>query len=278
MVLRWGDGMERDAQRVCLLVLLLLAVFVARPGSAETNEPFLFLETGSGLSFHKEMYMLPVTYSEAYNGRQTEVVFQISAKHGIFSSRFYFGYSQICFWQAYDFKNSAPFRETNYNPEIFYRFPVRGFQGGDLSADMGFEHESNGQKMPFSRSWNLLYVMPHLHRDNLLVRVKLRYRIPEDEKESPLDPVGDDNPDITDYLGFSDIHVSYLLREKHFFHLTLRGLIGCGRGGVSLNYSYPVSDNEASYFVLRLWHGYGENLADYRRNLTRIGLGISFVR
>ena len=239
---------------------------------------YQMIRTGSGLSLHKEMFMLPVTYSNEYNNKQTEAVFQISAKHGIFGSRLYFAYTQISFWQAYDKDNSAPFRETNYNPELFYRFKPFSYASGHIGADLGFEHESNGQRPPVSRSWNLLYVSPYYYNSNLLLHLKLRYRVPEDDKAAPDAPIGDDNPDITDYLGHGDLLIYYKLPHNHTIHLKARGNFGTGRGGFYLMYNFPVPKSDNSFFTIRFSHGYGESLVDYRKSLTRIGVGISFRR
>lgn len=260
---------------------IFIAIFVLSTApifAQQTSEPFQMIRTGAGLTLHKEMFMLPVTYSDEYNDARTEAVFQISAKHRIFNSRLYFAFTQISFWQAYDHNNSAPFRETNYNPEIFFRFKTMPFQSGQLGADVGFEHESNGQRPPVSRSWNLLYACPYYYSDNFLMYLKLRYRIPEDEKETPGAAVGDDNPDITDYLGYSDLDLFYKFWNKHSLHLRLRGNIGKGRGGVCLNYSFPVPKSHLSFLSFRVSHGYGESMVDYNIKLTRIGVGIMFNR
>ncbi len=75
-----------------------------------------------GLSLHKKNYILPLTWSSDYKSEETELIFQLSAKVQIRKSRFYFGFTQVSFWQAYHHDLSVPFRETNYNPEFFYRF------------------------------------------------------------------------------------------------------------------------------------------------------------
>ena len=258
----------------CLWVVLL----AAPAGAEEPEEGFQMIHTGSGLSLHKEMYMLPATWSDEYNSQQTEAVFQLSAKHRLFGSRFYFAYTQISFWQAYDYNNSSPFRETNYNPELFYRFGQIPFRSGHLGADAGFEHESNGQLPPVSRSWNLLYLNPYYYRSNVLLYVKFRYRIPEDEKAYPGAPVGDDNPDILDFMGYSDVHLYVRFLQKHMIHLMLRGNPDTGKGGLSLNYSLPVPKSDQSFLCLRFSHGYGESLVDYKKSINRVGLGIMFAR
>ncbi len=263
-----------------ILTYLILGIIFLLPGlPADAKEPmanFQMIRLDPGLSLHKEMYMLPVTISDKYDGAQTEAVFQISAKHRVFRTRFYFAYTQISFWQAYDSKRSAPFRETNYNPEIFYRTKRFSFLNGGIGADIGFEHESNGQRVPLSRSWNLLYFAPYYYNDNFLLYLKLRYRIPEDEKESPGNAIGDDNPDITDYLGYSLMHIQFKFAADHLLHLKLQGNIGQGNGGIALSYSLPVPLGEESYFVFRFSRGYGESLVDYKEYLDRVGIGVMF--
>lgn len=258
------------------LVLIMLPAICA--GAEDSSETFQIIRTGPGLSLHKEMFMLPATYSDEYHSARTEAVFQVSAKHRIFNTPIYFAYTQISFWQAYDRNNSAPFRETNYNPELFYRTNRFPFYGGQVGADIGFEHESNGQKPPISRSWNLIYACPYYYHSDFLLYLKLRYRLPEDPKESPNAAIGDDNPDITDYLGYSDLHLYYRFAWNHTVHLMIRGNMHTGKGGVVLNYSLPVPKSATSFFILRLSHGYGESLVDYNRSLTRIGVGIMFAR
>ena len=239
---------------------------------------FQMISVGDGLTLHKEMFMLPVTYSDKYNQAQTEMVFQLSAKHRMFGTRFYFAYTQISFWQAYDQKNSAPFRETNYNPEIFFRAKPIAFHGGMLGADIGYEHQSNGQSELQSRSWDVVYVSPHFSHDDLLVYLKLRYRIPESDKDSLAEGVGDDNPDITDFLGYNDLHAYYELGRDHKVHAMLRGNLRTGKGAAGLTYCFPVPKATGSSFVIRITHGYGESLVDYKQSLTRVGIGVMFMR
>jgi len=247
-------------------------------GAQNDSLEFQMIHKGHGLSLHKETYMMPLTYSNEYSGIRTEAVFQLSAKHQIFRTSFYFGYTQISFWQAYDSEHSSPFRETNYNPELFYRLKGYRFHGGKFGADIGAEHESNGQIPPVSRSWNLLYASPFYYRSNILLYLKFRYRLPEDEKEFENSPVGDDNPDITDYLGYNDFHAFYRFLRHHMVHLTLRGSIVTGKGCAALNYSFLLPTGKVSYLNIRLFHGYGESLVDYNRKLTRIGVGLMFSR
>lgn len=203
---------------------------------------------GEGLSLHKEMYLMPATWTEEYQGKETEVVFQLSAKQRAFKTNLYFGYTQQSFWGAYNTDASAPFRESNYNPEVFYRFKPGSFSSWGLGnssfvkglgADIGFEHESNGQSLPLSRSWNRLYFIPGYTNDNLLVQLKLSYRLPEDNKENPDATKGDDNPDITDYYGHAELNVYQQFYKSYMVHLMLRGNGRTKKGAIAMTYSLP---------------------------------------
>jgi phospholipase A1/A2 len=78
---------------------------------------------------YKKNYLLPVTYTanEMENRNEIETAFQISVEKPI--SYNFFGldesinaaYTQKSFWQTA--KDSSPFRETNYEPEIFIQLP-----------------------------------------------------------------------------------------------------------------------------------------------------------
>ena len=111
-----------------------------------------------------------------------------------------------------------------------------------------------------------------------MVYVKARYRIPEDDKPFPESPEGDDNPDITDYLGHSDIHLYYALPKGLLLHFLMRGYIGTDKGNVSLNTSFPLTGDSDSFFLVRLFSGYGESMMDYNKSINRIGVGFMFVR
>jgi len=64
-----------------IIVVVVSIVFSISAHSQEAAIPFQITRTNSGLSLHKEMFMLPVSYSNEYNREQTEKVFRLSAKH-----------------------------------------------------------------------------------------------------------------------------------------------------------------------------------------------------
>lgn len=85
-------------------------------------------EIEKGLSLRKPNYLLPLmNSSQDIAGRQnTEIKFQISFKQFLGRVKGFdlFGaYTQKSMWRMFDQENSRPFRETNYNPEIYFRSP-----------------------------------------------------------------------------------------------------------------------------------------------------------
>ncbi|MDB5972859.1 MAG: Phospholipase [Hydrocarboniphaga sp.] len=238
---------------------------------------YSIVSVSKGLSTHKPMYILPATYSPDYTGAQTEVIFAISAKVQLFGTPFYFGYSQRSFWQVYDSDRSRPFRETDYNPELFYRWTPDPKKWHYWGADIGAEHESNGQDVPDSRSWNRLYIAPFRAEGKSLWYLKAWYRIPEDKKKTPDDPKGDDNPDIEDHYGYGEIHYQQQIGKRQVIHTMVRMNPETGHGALNVNYTIPSRDGSVFYQVY-LWQGYGESLLDYDRSITRIGVGVAFSR
>lgn len=251
---------------------------VVDPGLWAPAADFQIVHEGPGLTLHEEMFILPYTHADRYHGEQAEVVFQLSAKQAVAGSRLYFAYRQLSYWQAYNVEESAPFRNTDYNPSLFYRTPRRPWKGGLVGADLGFEHESNGQRDELSRSWNQFFLAPHFQAGGLLARLNLRWRVPEDPKEDPDSAKGDDNPDINDYLGHADLHLYYRWDSGYQLHLLARGNPATGRGFASLNLSRPLPREQAAWLVVTVSHGYGESLLDYDRIVSRAGIGFMLAR
>lgn len=242
------------------------------------SESYNTVSVARGISMHKPMYVFPASYSPQYDGAETEFIFQISAKYRLFGQSLYFGYTQKSFWQVYNQDASRPFRETNYNPEIFYRFipddPARWRHWG---ADLGLEHESNGEALPLSRSWNRLYFAAFRAEGKNLLYLKTWYRIPDPPKKSPDDPKGDDNPDIYRYYGYGEIHYSRQIGNQQVLGSMIRGNPRTGRGGLSLTWSAP-NEGGTLFYAVSLWHGYGESLIDYDNRVTRLSFGIMLSR
>ncbi len=220
-------------------------------------------------------------FEEAFPGEDiqldnTEVKFQISFKFPVVKNLFgdngdlYAAYTNRSFWQLYN-KNSAPFRETNHQPEFWLRFyndwEFLGFR--NVINDFGIVHQSNGRSNVLSRSWNRIYARFVFERQNLAFAIQPWYRIEED-------PDDDDNPDIEDYMGNFEFLGAYKA-GKHTFSLMFRNNLDFdrNRGAAQLDWSFPIHGHLRGY--VQWFNGYGESLIDYNENVNSIGMGIKLT-
>jgi phospholipase A1 len=241
------------------------------------------------LMTHRSNYILPFSYNSSPNEEpfqanstgedveRTEVKFQLSLKVKLWQDIFgkdvdmWFGYTQKSFWQLYDFAESSPFRETNYEPEVLFNFRTH-FRLLGMDARMitvGFNHQSNGRSEPYSRSWNRIVGNLGLERGNTTLLLKTWYRIPDSDEK-------DNNPDLDDYMGYGEIW-GYYVWNGHRFGVMLRNNLkfNDNRGAVQLEWTIPISDRVG--FYIQYFNGYGESLLDYYDNANRISLGLILI-
>ncbi len=235
-----------------------------------------------GLYPYKTTYLLPVTYdTKEKDGRsQYETKFQLSFEkpltYNIFglNETISFAYTQKSYWQTS--RESSPFRESNYQPEVFVTIPYKNENSSLKGYKVSLLHESNGQAEEKSRSWNRIYLESYFQYSNLFLIPRVWYRIPEKSNK-------DDNKDIDKYLGFGDLTLFYPYK-KHTFELKLRNNLRFNKdnkGAVEFNWSFPLPSflnitNSFGYF--QVFSGYGDSLIDYDREINKIGLGIAFTR
>ncbi|MDI9246463.1 phospholipase A [Marinobacter sp. CHS3-4] len=243
-----------------------------------------------GFVGHRPMYILPFSYLKNANRQPVsprtgvaqydypldnqEAKYQISFKvpllTGMLDDRttLWFGYTQKSFWQVYNTDDSAPFRETNYEPELFVRYETNyDFGPGKLNGvTLGFNHESNGQSEPRSRSWNRVTASAAYSYGRWLFVLQPWYRMPESASE-------DDNADIERYLGHANYLAIYRWSENRTLSLKLmNNLRSDNKTSVELGYSFPMGDTMKGY--IHYYNGYGESLIDYNQRVQRIGVGI----
>jgi phospholipase A1/A2 len=253
-------------------------------------EKAIFSFSGSFVG-HRPMYILPFSYLRNANRTPTsprtgttgfdyeldnqEAKYQISFKVPLLTgfldgpTTLWFGYTQKSFWQVYNTDESAPFRETNYEPEIFLRYATNYDIGpGTLNgATIGFNHESNGQSEPRSRSWNRIKASVAYSYNRWLFILQPWYRLPESNSE-------DDNADIQRYLGYANYLTVYRWTEDRTLSLNLMNNLRSdgNKTSVELGYSFPMGDTVKGY--IHYYNGYGESLIDYNQRIQRIGIGI----
>jgi phospholipase A1 len=237
---------------------------------------------------HQENYLLFAKYSTQPNDKpfepllalapnarglsNTELAFQLSFKTKMLedlTSRhadLWFGYTQQSFWQAYSKRESSPFRETNYQPELMLVAPT-GFRilGMDNRfINLGLAHQSNGQPSILSRSWNRVYLQTGFERGDFTLLARVWKRLSENRAT-------DDNPDILDYMGHGDL-VGTWRRNGHQVSMLVRRNLHTDRGAVQVGWAFPLVDQLKGY--VQVFSGYGQSLIDYNSFQRTLGLGV----
>lgn len=212
------------------------------------------------------------SYSWGNDAKKNEMKFQISLGfplwRDILGENTLLGasYTQGSWWQAFNHDQSAPFRETNYEPQVFLGWVTNyEFMGWTIKdVELGANHQSNGRSEPTSRSWNRLYVRMMAQNGNWVAELKPWYRLNEKAHK-------DDNPEITKYLGYYRARLGYNWGKSV---LSLEGHYNwnSGFGNAELGWSYPINSSVRIY--TQLFSGYGESMIDYDFKQTRFGVGL----
>lgn len=191
---------------------------------------------------------------------------------GIKTFRMWVAYSQQSNWQIFNTRNSSPFRETNYEPELIATLGTGNASGLKL-INLGWMHQSNGRPLPESRSWNRLYLQGGWEWNNTTSFLARGWRrISED-------PAKDDNPDITDYVGKADLVARWEPMDKsQAVAILLRNNLSGkhNRSFVQIDWATPAKFGNAARVHVQITSGYGESLIDYNYRQTTLGLGFSF--
>lgn len=260
----------------------LPAEVVSKTQSAE-REPELDV-----LTFHRSNYFLTGFTHD------TQIKFQFSFKYDLWPNRgsqtVYLAYTQKSLWDIYE--ASAPFRESNYAPEIFYAHYHSQDRGqpdpgcGLFSEQIGFEHESNGESSPASRAWNRAFVDARATCNGGvgygLIAVRLWY---------PLFGLAD-NPRIRQTQGYAELlfgvgldddpaHANGLatvaLRKGTSRQLEKGSIQADARFRPIYRSVLGADFKFAPYLWLQFFTGYGETLGSYDRATTSLRLGIGFT-
>ncbi|MEE3877300.1 phospholipase A [Vibrio sp. YYF0003] len=232
-------------------------------------------------------YILPVLYTsdinqEAYrerdwfgNLKDTEAKYQLSFKVPLSTTsiflpgdRFFFGFTLRSWWQLYAGDISRPFRETNYQPTVFYVTPIEThLYGYHLFLGAGVKHSSNGQSGELSRSWNYVYGSVIAEKGNLAFRLKPWIRLSENKDD-------DDNPDLLDYMGHFEAGMVYKYNSLEFKFIG-RNNFSEHHGYAEIGMTFPFLKHLKGY--IQYSNGYGESLIDYNHSQQRIGIGIALT-
>jgi len=238
--------------------------------SPEYNKPVFSFRA------HHLNYMLPLRYTSRINPQPKspthanatyqptqaqEVRFQLSFKTKLKDSLFgtpiraWFGFTQQSNWQFYNTAQSAPFRETNYQPELILSIPT-SWSFGDFQVplvNLALNHQSNGQAGVYSRSWNRIYIETSIIHGNFLSDLRVWARLPESAQH-------DDNPDILQYMGHGEWGLTWF-QDKGELSMHSRYSFSGRKGMVRIHYSFPINGHLKAY--AEFFNGYGETLIDY---------------
>lgn len=279
-----------------LVVLILLGFFSNLALAQEVKEPSALekrLQAERDYAFesftilpHKPNYLILGHYFSGMNNapyqndqitkhgdlHPTEMKFQISLKLALtddfLGGRWFVAYTNRSFWQAFNNQNSAPFRETNHEPEAWVSYDLQqNIAGWNLRLfSLGINHQSNGQTEPVSRSWNRIYTRFLFEKGNQVLVLKPWWRIKESKDR-------DDNPDIEDYFGHFELNYLHKFNKSNLSLMVRNNLKSQeNRGAFELGYSYKMRPNLNVY--LQWFNGYGESLIDYNYRHNTVGIGI----
>jgi phospholipase A1/A2 len=255
-----------------------LLLLVARHDAVQSLTGSLLNEREPPLSENDPMYFVMGSRGP------TTARFQLSMKYRLFDagvgvgearpwlSGLYFGYTQNSLWDVSS--ESKAFRNTTYQPSVFWkweRVEERVFFDG---ARLGLEHESNGDQGERSRSINIAFVRPEwrwrLGTGIFTFLPKLYSYLDKEE-----------NTDIDDYRGYVDWRVRYDSGLNWIANGTLR-YGTAGKGSMLLDLSRRIRDMKmgpvSTYLHVQFFAGYGEDITDYnRKQKSQIRIGFAIV-
>lgn len=199
----------------------------------------------------------------------SDVKFQLSLAVRLWSIKekvdIFATYTQRSLWDIY--QESCPFRENAYNPGVWAIWQVKP----QIRVLFGFEHESNGLKDEFSRSFNYLSVAclyEPFESWRFGGRVWYGYY---------------DRENISRYYDYRGLMQFWATYHAHKERITVTALVNptidFRRYNIQLEASWRMakrSDWVPSLFV-QYCYGYGETMLDYNRRSSKIRIGISLT-
>lgn len=205
-----------------------------------------------------------------------DIKLQLSGKYRVARNfDIYAAYTQTMFWSI--FNDSQPFKDINYNPELFYRIVELDSDKELLkSIDIGYVHRSNGKDGLDSRSVNRIFA-----KANLVTQIG-RHDIVADLMVYKIIDGENYNSDSQKYMGYWDFifYVSDLVRHNGGrLNLQLKFNAGTkiyntNMGGRTIGLIYDFgSENFNPSLYLQYYSGYMENLLEYNKNTDQVRLG-----
>jgi phospholipase A1 len=217
------------------------------------------------------------------NYQRTEAKFQLSLRTKLMQDAFdsgadlWAGFTQQALWQVFNGQNSAPFRNTDYEPELMLVLPtrqkLRELPGGWQwrYTQLGLAHQSNGQSDPLSRSWNRFYLAAGIEQGPWTLTAKLTQRLNE-----PIET--DNNPDLGVYRGRAELRLRWVSGHSVAALQYSGSPRRINRGALLAEWSRPIrlDQPEGLRWYVQAFAGHGETLTDYNFAQTSVGAGVMF--
>ncbi len=188
-------------------------------------------------------------------------------------------FTQQAMWQIWNGKDSKPFRNSDYEPELIYVVPTPEswrklpFDWQWRYTQLSLTHQSNGQSDPLSRSWNRVNLAAGFERGDWSLVARFLNRLKEDEST-------DNNPDLVRYRGRGEFQVNWV-HEKQTAQLLYRTTLKDAKyGALQFEWTYPVFSEQPNglRWYVQVFRGYGETLTDYNFRQTSVGAGFTFLQ
>lgn len=229
-----------------------------------------YVDAMPAFAVYRDIYFTTgVPLNRKITSNTADALFQISIRHRLTKSRLpfntflYLTYTQKSFWNIY--AESAPFRDSNYNPAlglgkyIIHNNTLKG------SAFLQFEHESNGRDGEESRSWNMISLSSK-YFFNMQLSLGVKVWIPIVD--------GEENEDLVDYRGIGTLSANYITKDQMWwFSSEITPRKGFGNANTTLTAAFKVSKSSNQYIYARFYNGKGDSLLDYDRYDMNIRVG-----
>ncbi len=258
--------------------------YVPAPSKEKSAGGFL-----QGMESYKPIYVVSTWFLGGEGSDKDymdqELLMAFSFKREIYWN-LYFAYSHKAFWQIYDHQKSRPFREHNYNPELFLVWnDLLTFDRVRLGL---IEHESNGEQLRYdkngkpinySRTWNRSYVYARKSVHSL-VHLGLKLWIVTDSEDPEDGSFIVDNSDIEQYMGTGEFYAE-LGRFPSVISIMFRQGWREETETIQVDGRLPLHiltgwEDDGIDFFVQWFSGYGDSLIDYNRRVTRFSAGVAF--
>jgi outer membrane phospholipase A len=216
-------NISRKTPILTLISLLLIAVFLACTATADNGQGAEDADkeecpdpncTANAILLEYRPTYVGYTVNHSDDQIDHDLKFQFSLKTELWDDfPLYFGYTQKSFWAISE--ESAPFRETNFSPELFTQLKKvpAWFSGmpkipGLHELQIGwYRHESTGEDGNGSHGWDITYLEPTFKWGDFQLIPKLW--VPSVVQLFDEDDSAPDNKDIYRYYGYGNLTLTF---------------------------------------------------------------------